>query len=72
MNSALINNRDINAELRELSHRVNLVEFWSDLLASRASHNGWNGLIFGKSATFMHFDPHKKFQSDQITLSSSK
>ena len=44
----------------------------SNLFASRASHNGWNGLIFGKSATFMHFDPHKKFQSDQITHSSSK
>ena len=31
----------------------------------------WNGLIFGKSAPFKHFDACKFFQLDQITLSIS-
>lgn len=50
------------------------VKFWrflkvlADILASRASNWVWNGLIFGKSATFIHFDAHKNCQLHQITL----
>ena len=44
----------------------------SDILASGASPSALKRMKFSESATIMHFDAHKKFEFDQITLSSSK
>ena len=40
----------------------------ADILATGVSNRAWNGLIFGKSASFIHFDAHKNCQLHQITL----
>ena len=48
-----------------------ILKAFAKILASGGSHRACNGLIFGKSVTFMHFDAHKNFQLCLITLSLS-
>ena len=48
-----------------------ILKILADILASGASYRAWNGLIFRKSAPFMHFGAHKNFRLPQITLSIS-